>query len=206
MNEEMNKPDTQVAEPIAAPLAEPEIEVELASPMRRICAALLNNLFSIIAAAPLFVALIIVVYTDSADFTSGAVFGSANSIILISVGALVYLVFGIVQIYFMSRDGQSLGKKALKIRVLKTDGSNPGFVGTVLMREAVYIVLIVIAAALFGYLAEIATGSAEIFELASSLVQTAASFACFIMLFIAKNDRRTLYDYLAGTVVVKLPE
>ena len=38
----------------------------------------------------------------------------------------------------MSRDGQSLGKKIMGIRVLKSDGSNPGFGGTVLIREVAW--------------------------------------------------------------------
>ena len=38
----------------------------------------------------------------------------------------------------MSRDGQSLGKKIMGIRVLKSDGNNPGFEGTVLIREVVW--------------------------------------------------------------------
>ena len=38
---------------------------------------------------------------------------------LMLLGLLVVVLYIIVQIYFMSRDGQSLGKKIMGIRVLK---------------------------------------------------------------------------------------
>ena len=42
-------------------------------------------------------------------------------------------------------------------------------------------------------------------ETGGDLVSLLMTFINFIMLFSVKRDRRTLYDMLADTVVVKLP-
>lgn len=96
----------------------------------------------------------------------------------------------------MSRDGQSLGKKIMGIRVLKSDGNNPGFGGTVLIREVAwsFIVGIIVIAVMLA-----------VNETGGNLISLLIAFINFIMLFSVKRDRRTLYDMLADTVVVKLP-
>lgn len=111
------------------------------------------------------------------------------------LSTIVYLIVGIVQLYYMSRYGQSLGKKIMGIRVLKSNGSNPGFLGTVLVREVVWglIVFAILFAAYFVL---------KVNVLICSLLILLINF---IMLFSVKRDRRTLYDMLADTVVVKLP-
>lgn len=38
----------------------------------------------------------------------------------------------------MSKTGQSFGKRIMKIKVINLDGRNPGFVGTVLIREILF--------------------------------------------------------------------
>lgn len=181
------------------------VEVSLASPWRRIGAVLLNGVFNLIAYAPL-IAAFVMGGSDYAAYVSGDVADSPVNTTWILVGIGVLVAYGIVQIYFMSRDGQSLGKKVLGIRVLKTDGRNPGFFGTVFLREVVYVVLLGAVAAALGYLAQMALGSEEMFELVSNLVQVAASVASVVMLFMVKIDRRTLADFLANTVVVRLPK
>lgn len=114
---------------------------------------------------------------------------------MLGLTSIVYLIVGIVQLYYMSRYGQSLGKKIMRIRVLKSNGSNPGFLGTVLVREVAWslIVLAIVFAAYF-----VLKGNILIYSLLITLIN-------FIMLFSVKRDRRTLYDMLADTVVVKLP-
>ena len=108
----------------------------------------------------------------------------------------VYLVFGIVQLYYMSRDGQSLGKKIMGIRVLKSDGNNPGFEGTVLIREVVWALAVGVVVTIV---------SLAISDTGGNLISLLIAFINFIMLFSVKRDRRTLYDMLADTVVVQLP-
>ena len=90
--------------------------------------------------------------------------------------ALVYLVaVAVVQAVLLTTAGQTLGKKALNIRIVKVDtGRNGGFVPNVLVRG--------ILNGLLGFIP------------LYSLVDT---------LFIFRADRRCIHDLIAGTVVVK---
>lgn len=128
---------------------------------------------------------------------SEEIFGLLLGMTSFWVGLVGILVYTVVQIYYMSRDGQSLGKKIMRIRVLKTDGRNPGFVGTVLVREIAWSVLVAIIAAVIG----LAVG-----DNGENAINLLAFLANFVLLFMVKRDRRTLYDILADTVVVKLPK
>ena len=174
-----------------------EIEVGIAGAGDRILAALLNQLFTFLILLIPFVGLIVFAIKNE-----GRIVGSEEIVGLLLgttsfwVGLAGILVYTVVQIYYMSRDGQSLGKKIMRIRVLKTDGRNPGFVGTVLVREIAWSVLVAIIAAIIGLIAG---------ENGESAINLLAFLANFVLLFSVKRDRRTLYDMLADTVVVKLP-
>lgn len=97
----------------------------------------------------------------------------------------IFLFFGgilailLVQIFFLTRDGQSLGKKALRLRIVGLhDDRPPGFVRTVLLRALANGVLIGVP--FFGAL----------YFLADSLT-------------IFSEDRRCIHDHIAGTRVVR---
>lgn len=183
-----------------------EIEVELASPGSRISAYLLNCVFSILAYIPLIAGFLMnTQYFDRAKGMDSMVEANWNWT-WIAIGTILFLIYGVAQIFFMSRDGQSLGKKIMGIRVLKTDGRNPGFVGAVLMREFIYYIIVGLGAAACGMLAQVIFTSEEMVELVANLLQLIASIACFVMLFKVNIDRRTLQDFVADTVVVKLPK
>ncbi len=175
-----------------------EIEVTVAGAGDRILAALLNQLFTFLILLIPFVGLIVFAIKNE-----GRIVGSEEIVGLLLgttsfwVGLAGILVYTVVQIYYMSRDGQSLGKKIMRIRVLKTDGRNPGFVGTVLVREIAWSVLVAIIAAVIG----LAVG-----DNGENAINLLAFLANFVLLFMVKRDRRTLYDILADTVVVKLPK
>lgn len=92
---------------------------------------------------------------------------------LVMLGALA---FSIYQVFLLSMQGQTIGKKLMGIRIVRyTDGSNPGFFRSVLLRAWVPNVVSVIP--LVG------------------LIDT---------LFIFGKERRCLHDYLAGTKVVEV--
>lgn len=178
------------------------VDVHIASVWSRVAAYLLNYLFNVIIFLPYYY----ILYTEAAaiskqeniPFTPDLITSVSMRADMAQVGGLstiVYLIVGIVQLYYMSRYGQSLGKKIMGIRVLKSNGSNPGFLGTVLVREVAWglIVLAIVFAAYF-----VLKGNILIYSLLITLIN-------FIMLFSVKRDRRTLYDMLADTVVVKLP-
>lgn len=175
-----------------------EIEVGIAGAGDRILAALLNQLFTFLILLVPFAGLIVFAIKNE-----GRIVGSEEIVGLLLgmtsfwVGLAGILAYTVIQIYYMSRDGQSLGKKIMRIRVLKTDGRNPGFVGTVLVREIAWSVLVAIIAAIIG----LAVG-----ENGENAINLLAFLANFVLLFMVKRDRRTLYDMMADTVVVKLPK
>ncbi|EMT8970380.1 RDD family protein [Neisseria gonorrhoeae] len=175
-----------------------EIEVGIAGAGDRILAALLNQLFTFLILLVPFVGLIaFAVKNEGRIGGREEIFGLLLGMTSFWVGLAGILAYTVIQIYYMSRDGQSLGKKIMRIRVLKTDGRNSGFVGTVLVREIAWSVLVAIIAAVIG----LAVG-----ENGENAINLLAFLANFVLLFMVKRDRRTLYDILADTVVVKLPK
>ena len=178
------------------------MEVDLASAGSRIGAALLNGVFNLLAYIPLIVAIV-----QEGGYNTRA--QGLEKLSTDDTGLMGWLmgvlVYGIVQIFYMSRDGQSLGKKVLGIRVLKTDGQNPGFLGTVLIREIGYGLVLFLISVGIGMLG-VLMGGENLGDILVNLVQFGASGACAVMLFQMKNDRRTLQDMMANTVVVKLPK
>lgn len=175
-----------------------EIEVGIAVAGDRILAALLNQLFTFLILLIPFAGLIVfAVKNEGRIVGSEEIVGLLLGMTSFWVGLAGILAYTVIQIYYMSRDGQSLGKKIMRIRVLKTDGRNPGFVGTVLVREIAWSVLVAIIAAVIG----LAVG-----DNGENAINLLAFLANFVLLFMVKRDRRTLYDILADTVVVKLPK
>lgn len=175
-----------------------EIEVGIAGAGDRILAALLNQLFTFLILLVPFAGLIaFAIKNEGRIVGSEEIVGLLLGMTSFWVGLAGILAYTVIQIYYMSRDGQSLGKKIMRIRVLKTDGRNPGFVGTVLVREIAWSVLVAIIAAIIG----LAVG-----ENGENAINLLAFLANFVLLFMVKRDRRTLYDMMADTVVVKLPK
>ncbi|MDO1509740.1 MULTISPECIES: RDD family protein [unclassified Neisseria] len=189
-----------------------EVEVEIASAGRRIGAYLLNCLFSILAYLP-FIGSIFLAVSDGYVARAGGTENLENLAVeninwmWMLGGLLVLLVYVVIQAWYMSRDGQSLGKKILNIRLLKTDGSNPGFWGAVLLREVAFNIMLTIGALIAGYLLALLFGSGgEIADVIANTISLIVWLVCFVMLFNRSKDRRTLQDYLADTVVVRLPK
>jgi uncharacterized RDD family membrane protein YckC len=100
------------------------------------------------------------------------------TIIMVVAGFIVLSILG-VQLYLLSKDGQTIGKKCLGIRIVKAGtGENGGFVSNALMRS--------ILPSLIGNIPAVG----PIFSLAD-------------VLFIFREDQRCLHDLIAGTCVVK---
>lgn len=174
-----------------------EMEVELASPWERIGAAIINSILAAIVGFFCFLAFIPVFRTPSQiGIVRATAVGSIISILLL-LGLCIW------QAVWMSKRGQSVGKRLMGIKVIGLEGQNPGFVGTVLMREIVFnvivgvIILIIGAVSGAGYSAK---SGASLVDLISNL----PSLICLIMLFRPQTMRRTLQDYLAKTVVIKV--
>ena len=190
----IEKPD-----PYAAPQSfetEAFVEVDIAPPLRRIGAYLLNTLFQILAMIPLIIAIASVVRQSQVlDIESPAFWELAiqqNSGLLL-LGAVLLIALGIVQAALLTSRGQSLGKMICRLKVVKTDGSDAGFVGAVLLREIVFWVGIAIAGGIISAL----TGWQD------NWLNNLAMLVCLVQLCV--GNRRTIQDMLAGTVVIKLP-
>ncbi|MDO4907910.1 RDD family protein [Neisseria sp.] len=190
------------------------VDVEIAGAGRRIAAYLINILLTLLAYVPLIAGIISAlpegVFSQGAAGNEEAVAGMLAeadwSGSWIWFGLAVMAVYGLGQIWLMSRSGQSFGKKIMQIRVLKSDGRNPGFWGTVVLREILFNIIVTFAAMIAGYLLALAAGSST---LTADTIGNVLSFVpwiiCLFMLFNKSKNRRTLQDMLADTVVVRLP-
>ncbi len=102
-----------------------------------------------------------------------------ESTLLLGVMGLVILAIAGVQWFMISTRGQSIGKRLVKTRIVRLDGSLPGFVHGVLLRGIV------------GYLPGAVPIVGNLYGLADTLC-------------IFKDDRRTLRDMIAGTRVIQV--
>lgn len=164
-----------------------EIEVELAKPSARIIAYLINTIITFCLAFISAFLVVAALNTESSD----------SGTITLGIALLVLLVYTFVQCFFMSRDGQSIGKKIMGIKVIRSNGEKAGFVYNVLLREGAFNLILVI----IGFIFAIAFSS----ENASNIPAVIASLICLVMIFKAE-DSRTLQDKLADTLVVQLPK
>lgn len=95
--------------------------------------------------------------------------------LLTLLGFLLLLALVGVQIYLLTVSGQTIGKKALNIKIVKADtGENGGFVTNFLLRSLV-----------------------------NALIGIVPLYGLVDVLFIFRDDRRCVHDLLAGTVVIK---
>ena len=96
-------------------------------------------------------------------------------IALASLGLISILAIAVVQIVLLSKDGQTIGKKALHIRIVKVStGQNGGFVPNVLLR---------------GWL--------------NFLIGVIPFYRLVDVLFILRKDRRCIHDLIAATRVIQ---
>lgn len=159
-----------------------EIEVELASPRQRINAVIINGL----------IYFAVVMITVAISFSLGL---DKKQLIVLPI--LGILIVHIVQLILMSRDGQTIGKKIMGVKVIDADGETAGFVRFFLLREAVYNIILTILGVPLG----VALNSEQVAQIPSII----ALLICLVMLFVAA-DRRTLQDKLANTYVIQLPK
>ncbi|MBI4057229.1 MAG: RDD family protein [Elusimicrobia bacterium] len=93
-----------------------------------------------------------------------------------SLGLAGFLILAIVQATFLTRHGQTIGKRAYKIYIVKVKtGENGGFVTNVLLRYGI-----------------------------NGLLNLIPLYWLVDTLFIFRQDRRCIHDFIAGTQVVKI--
>lgn len=191
--------------------SEEVVDVEIATPASRIIAYLLNTVFTVIAFVPCIAAFVMLLdggdvpasEEEYAYFIEAADWGN----VWFSSGLLVLAVYTVVQCWMLSRSGQSLGKKIMKIRLLKNDGSNPGFWSAVMVREVGFNIVLTLAAMVPAYLLAFMAGKDGFTaDNITNLLSMIVWLVCLSMLFNPDKNRRTLQDYFANTVVVRVPE
>jgi uncharacterized RDD family membrane protein YckC len=152
-----------------------EGEMGLAGRGARLAAFLLDALVAAVILMPLSAYRI---YVGVRHARSGMV-GDAMPLLLFSIVGLTWLIYIGVQAYLVSTCGQSLGKRWLRIKIVKMDGSPVGFLSGVLLRSW-----------LMG---------ATVF-----IPYVNAILMLLNPLLIFRADKRCLHDHVAGTKVVAL--
>ena len=151
-------------------ILDPAVGIQLADRGTRLGAAILDGLiFMLMVYAPLVVVAVMSGATQGAEGT-----GSDTSFGIGLVVALVgFLAFAAINIKFMMENGQSIGKKACRIKVVRSDGSRASLSRLIWLRNVVNGLLGIIP--LYGFIDS---------------------------LFIFGNARRCLHDHIADTIVI----
>lgn len=168
----------------SAPENDDELSFELATAWQRLGAYFLNQLLSVLSFVPGAFLGAMLVGGDSGQRYAYAVLGALAG----------YLILCIFQLIWMTRDGQSLGKKIMKIRVIDEDGGNPGFVRYVLQREFLVYLLLGVVVFIVAFVS----------EALSNFINLAFWMICLVMLFRESDNRQTLQDKFAKTYVVQV--
>ena len=195
MQDEMNE------SPIELNDAEDSVEVTLATPGDRLLAYIVDALIfiaiGIVGGILGFVLALVVAGTDELEkLGDGEAWGALALIIL---PAIILIVAWVVFVLNMvARDGQSPGKKVLKIRIVSTDGSGWGWRGTIVRELLSKWVIVTMISAVIGAILGGELGS-DVANVTGLLVQ----LALFIWI-IADENNQTLQDKIANTYVVKV--
>ena len=187
-------------------------ELTLATAVQRIVAWLINRVIEVVLMIPAFGLIIVLLIKSGGKLDDIDNMQTVYASLFWGIGLvmLLYLIYGVVQVYYMSKFGQSIGKKLMKIRVVRENGDVAGFVHNVLLREFVYglicsvimMVLMGIFFAVFGL--EANSGVAMVVDALLQIVSYLPTIICFIMLFMESRQRQTLQDMLAKTYVVQV--
>jgi uncharacterized RDD family membrane protein YckC len=182
----MNGPDGKQANPYAPPasdvnsaVAPPPAEGELALRGTRFVAQMLDGLLYGVVLIPAFV-----IGVRAGAFSAGdrlALYRTFTAGSIGMISGLCWLALLAFQAYLISTTGQSLGKRWLRIKIVKRDGAPVNFISGVLLRHWLF----------FGL------QQVPGMNLVAGLIDP---------LFIFREDRRCIHDMIAGTKVVQLKD
>ena len=148
---------------------------QLATRGSRLAAALLDGLLTLPALAVLGFGTMSTIMASRAGTAPAP--GGGMPAMAMGLAGLYFLALGIFQIYRLSTRGQTLGKGWMKIKIVKVDGSAPGFVGAFLLRVFVN-------------------------AIPSAIPYIGGIYGLVDTLMIFRQDQRCIHDMIAGTRVV----
>jgi uncharacterized RDD family membrane protein YckC len=169
---------TGAANPYSAPktdLSEQRApdEAELAGRGRRLGAAIIDTIIMVIVAVGPIIML-------SGGWTAYSLKAAEGSIGFILMNAIVGLViYLLINGYFLAKDGQSVGKKVLGIKIVRTDGSKADFARIVLRR------LLPV-------------------QVVSNIPMIGPLLALVDVLLIFRASKKCVHDDIADTVVIRI--
>lgn len=146
------------------------LEGQAATLRQRFLAAMLDGLISLVLVAPLMFAF------GMFDYTNGEAPSFRETFDMALLG---FIVFVLVHGYFLKRDGQTVGKKIMGIRITGLDDTIPPLSKILIARYLPISAL--------------------------TLIPAAGNFLPMIdALFVFRSDRRCIHDLIAGTKVVQV--
>ena len=172
--QELDPQNNPYANPYAAPQSSiysppplPQQE-ELADRGIRLIAAILDSVLYVFSMAPGMIFLFMVTGKQNDNM---AVAGA----VVMAAGLIGYIVYSC---YLLHENGQTVGKKIMKIKVTRTDGSRVGLSRYIFMR--IFPVALLGAVPFIGFV-----------------------FSLIDPLMIFRSDQRCLHDLVADTIVIK---
>ena len=161
----------------------------LASPWARLAAWIIDILiYFVITMVAVIIGIVIagVGFSDLADFDTAIFFGAIA--VVVGLTLLSFLVVFIVQMVLLGTRGQTIGKIAMKIRIVDAQtGEHPGWARLILLRTIVNSLII----GALNAIPVVGQGLGGAYFLVDSL-------------FIFRADHRTIHDMIAGTRVDKI--
>jgi len=146
-------------------------ETQLAERGTRLGAVMIDSLILLV---PLFLAIFPVIFMAKAG---GAESLGIGSIIAIAIGGLGFLAIFVIDLVMLHRSGQTIGKRMLGVKILRTDGSRAGLARIFFLRMFVP-------------------------GLISNIPFVGVIFSLVDPLFIFQESRRCVHDLIADTIVV----
>jgi uncharacterized RDD family membrane protein YckC len=174
----MNENPVSTSNPYASPQADLSIQrapedAELASLGERLGAAIIDTIIMLVVA----LVPIVIFYGGWTEYMAAD--SSESYAFTLGSTAFGFLMYVIVNGYLLAKNGQSVGKKILDIKIVRTDGSRASFVRLVAVRA--------------------------LFEHALLLIPVVDIWLSIIdVLFIFQRSRKCLHDTIADTIVIRI--
>jgi uncharacterized RDD family membrane protein YckC len=174
----MSENQASAANPYAPPQADLNIQrapedAELASLGERLGAAVIDAIIMVVVV----MVPIIIFYGGWSEWMEDA--SSESFAFSLASTGFSYLMYVVVNGYLLAKNGQTVGKKMLDIKIVRTDGSQASFVRIVAVRA--------------------------LFENALLLIPVVDIWLWLIdVLFIFRRSRKCLHDTVADTIVIRI--